>query len=108
MEDGPIRIMAGHGFRIGNGVGPRSIMAAGFSTPIVDGSGFLAGIGFPLGLHGITEMVGLVGLRFHRVLTGEQELTLMHMSGPNGGALWKKGFCLNKIFETTLFSQLVI
>ena len=108
MGHGLIRNMAGHGFRIGNGVGPLSIMGAGFLTPIMAGFGFLAEIGHLPGLPGIMEMVGLVGLRFHQVLTGEPELTSMHMSGHIRGALWKKGSCLNEIFGTTSSSQLVI
>ena len=108
MEHGPIRIMAGHGFRIGNGVGLPSITVGGFLTPIVVGFGFLAEIGHLPGLPGIMEMVGLVGLLSPRVLTGEPELTSKHMSGRIRGALWKKGSCLNEIFGTTLFSRLVI
>src|SRR5512136_1060898 len=106
MEDGPTRIMAGHGFRIGNGVGLRSIMVAGFSTPIVVGFGFLAGIGHLPGLPGIMEMGGLVGPLFLLALIGEQGLISRHKSGHSGGALRKKSSCLNQIFETTLFCQL--
>jgi len=56
-------------------------------------------LGTCLGCLALWEMVGLVGLRFHGVLTGEPELTSMHMSGHIRGGLWKKGSCSYEIFE---------